>query len=165
MKSIFVSIFLLLLLPLNFYGQNSLGKTDDLGRIALAAYVPDQAEGVPVSARQLLQNKMLQIAVQNGLGANGFNPRFCMVPMVNVLSKDITPSAPPMQVVNLEITFYVVDAISKTIFSQAAISVKGVGQTEDKAYISGIKNINVKAGQLRGLVETGKNKIVEWHFC
>ena len=163
MKSIFVSIFLLLLLPLNFYGQNSLGKTDDLGRIALAAYVPDQAEGVPVSARQLLQNKMLQIAVQNGLGANGFNPRFCMVPMVNVLSKDITPSAPPMQVVNLEITFYVVDAISKTIFSQAAISVKGVGQTEDKAYISGIKNINVKAGQLRGLVETGKNKIVEFY--
>ncbi|HSA05333.1 MAG TPA: hypothetical protein P5145_07075, partial [Tenuifilaceae bacterium] len=54
---------------LNLNAQNSQGKTDDLGRIALAAIVPDQAEGIPQSARQLLANKMEQIAVQNGLGA------------------------------------------------------------------------------------------------
>ena len=163
MKKNLVFIFVLLSLNLSSFSQNSLGKTDDLGRIALAAFVPDQAEGIPVSTRQLLQNKMLQIAVQNGLGASGFNPRFCIVPMVNVLSKEVTPSAPPMQVVNLEITFYIVDAVSKTIFSQTAISVKGVGQTDDKAYISGIRNINVKAGQFKGFVETGKNKVIEFY--
>ncbi|HNT40890.1 MAG TPA: hypothetical protein PKN78_01495, partial [Tenuifilaceae bacterium] len=42
--------------------QNSQGKTDDLGRIALAAIVPEQAEGIPQSARQQLVNKMEQIA-------------------------------------------------------------------------------------------------------
>ncbi|HAL64701.1 MAG TPA: hypothetical protein DCP10_03920, partial [Bacteroidales bacterium] len=81
-----------------FYGltfslnaQNNLGKTDDLGRLAIAAIVPAQAEGIPPSAHQLLVNKMGQIAVQNGLGAMPVNPRFCMIPLVNVLEKEITP--------------------------------------------------------------------------
>ncbi|BDX37229.1 hypothetical protein CYCD_05840 [Tenuifilaceae bacterium CYCD] len=143
--------------------QNSQGKTDDLGRIALATVVPDQAEGIPQSARQLIANKMEQIAVQNGLGASAANPRFCIVPLVNVLSKEITPTAPPMQALNLDVTFYIVDAASQIIFSQTSIQVKGVGQTEDKAYIQALKNVNVKAGQFKGFVEKGKEKIVEYY--
>lgn len=148
---------------LNLNAQNSQGKTDDLGRIALAAIVPDQAEGIPQSARQLLANKMEQVAVQNGLGAAASNPRFCIVPVVNVLSKEITPTAPPMQALNLDVTFYIVDAASQTIFSQTNIQVKGVGQTEDKAYIQALKNLNVKAGQFKGFVEKGKEKILEYY--
>lgn len=148
---------------LNLNAQNSQGKTDDLGRIALAAIVPDQAEGIPQSARQLLANKMEQVAVQNGLGAAASNPRFCIVPVVNVLSKEITPTAPPMQALNLDVTFYIVDAASQTIFSQTSIQVKGVGQTEDKAYIQALKNLNVKAGQFKGFVESGKEKILEYY--
>lgn len=148
---------------INLNAQNSQGKTDDLGRIALAAIVPDQAEGIPQSARQLLANKMEQVAVQNGLGAAASNPRFCIVPVVNVLSKEITPTAPPMQALNLDVTFYIVDAASQTIFSQTSIQVKGVGQTEDKAYIQALKNLNVKAGQFKGFVESGKEKILEYY--
>ena len=148
---------------INLNAQNSQGKTDDLGRIALAAIVPDQAEGIPQSARQLLANKMEQVAVQNGLGAAASNPRFCIVPVVNVLSKEITPTAPPMQALNLDVRFYIVDAASQTIFSQTSIQVKGVGQTEDKAYIQALKNLNVKAGQFKGFVESGKEKILEYY--
>lgn len=160
-----ISILLLALLAIPFVGmsQNSQGKTDDMGRVALAAFVPEQAEGIPESARQMLQNKMQQIAVQNGLGSAGVSSRFCIVPMVTVVSKEITPTAPPMQAVNLDVTFYIVDAASKSIFSQTSVSIKGVGQTEDKAYIAGLKNINVKLGQFKGFVENGKTKIIEFY--
>jgi hypothetical protein len=163
MKRISILFLALLAIPFVSVSQNSQGKTDDLGRVALAAFVPEQAEGIPESARQQLQSKMQQIAVQNGLGSAGANARFCIVPMVNVVSKEITPTAPPMQAVNLEVVFYIVDAASKSIFSQTSISVKGVGQTEDKAYINGLKNINVKAGQFKGFVENGKIKIIEFY--
>ena len=153
-----------------FYGltfslnaQNNLGKTDDLGRLAIAAIVPAQAEGIPPSAHQLLVNKMGQIAVQNGLGAMPVNPRFCMIPLVNVLEKEITPTAPPMQALTLDITFYIVDALSQNIFSQTSIQAKGVGQTEDKAYIQAIREINIKSGQFKGFVERGKEKIIEFY--
>lgn len=163
MKKVILIVIALVGLGINLNAQNSQGKTDDLGRIALATIVPDQADGIPQSARQLLANKMEQIAVQNGLGASASNPRFCIVPMVNVLSKEITPTAPPMQALNLDVTFYIVDAASQIIFSQTNIQVKGVGQTEDKAYMQALKNINVKAGQFKGFVEKGKEKIIEYY--
>jgi len=163
MKRTLILLSCFLLASVFGHSQNSQGKTDDMGRVALAAFVPEQADGIPASARQMLQNKMQQIAVQNGIGGAGANPRFCIVPMVNVISKEITPTAPPMQALNLEVTFYIVDAASKSIFSQTSISVKGVGQTEDKAYIQGLKNINTKAGQFKGFVESGKTKIIEFY--
>ncbi|HBG23609.1 MAG: hypothetical protein A2X17_07740 [Bacteroidetes bacterium GWF2_41_61] len=143
--------------------QNTLGKSDDLGRVALAVMVPDMAENIPQSAKQLLENKMMQIATINGLGAGGLDPRFCIVPMVNILTKDVTPTAPPMIALNMEITFYIVDAVNQIIFVQTTMAAKGVGQTEDKAYISGIRNVNARAGQFKGFIENGKNKIIEYY--
>ena len=150
------------LVPLFSVSQSNLGKTDDLGRIALAAIVPDAA-GIPSNAKNMLQNKLQQIAVQNGLGASESQGRFAIVPVISVVSKEITPTAPPMQALNLDISFYIVDAQSQSIFSQTTISVKGVGKTEDAAYTQGIKNINPKHGQFKGFVEKGKEKIVEYY--
>ncbi len=164
MKKILTLILLLTLFPLNWVAaQNTLGKTDDIGRIALAVHVPDMAENIPAGAKQLLENKMMQIATNNGLGAGGVDPRFCIVPMVNLLSKDVTPTAPPMVAMTLEVSFYIVDAIGEAIFSQTTVSAKGVGQTEEKALISGIKNINTRAGHFKGFVERGKTKIIEYY--
>jgi len=159
------SFLFLALLAIPFVGisQNSQGKTDDFGRVALMAFIPQQVEGIPASANQLLLGKMQQIAVQNGIGGSGANPQFCIVPMVNVISKEITPTAPPMHALNLEVVFYIVDAASQSIFSQTSISFKGVGATEDKAYIAGLKNLNVKASQFKGFIETGKAKIMEYY--
>lgn len=157
-----VIVFLAALVPLLSVGQSNLGKTDDLGRIALAAIVPDAAE-VPDNARNMLQNKLQQIAVQNGLGATESQGQFAIVPMISIVSKEVTPTAPPMQALNLDISFYIVDGQSQNIFSQTTISVKGVGKTEDAAYTQGIKNINPKHGQFKGFVEKGKEKIVEYY--
>lgn len=143
--------------------QNSAGKMDDMGRIALAAFVPEQAENIPTSARQRLTGLMEQVATQNGLGAASTNPRFCIVPMVNVISKEITATAPPMQALNIEVVFFIVDGQSQKIFSQTSFSVKGVGQSEDKAFMQALNGIKPKAGQFKGFVEAGKNKIMEYY--
>lgn len=160
MKRIIV-ILLAALAPLLSVGQSSLGKTDDLGRIALAAIVPDAAE-IPKNASKMLQNKMQQIATQNGLGASE-QSQFAIVPVVSIVSKEITPTAPPMQALNLDVSFYIVDAQSQNIFSQTTVSLKGVGKNEAKAYSQAIKRINPKQGQFRGFVEKGKEKIVEFY--
>jgi len=62
----------------------------------------------------------------------------------------------------VEFVFYIVDAVSQTIFSQTSVQFKGVGQSEEKALIQVIKNINPKMGQFKGFVEKGKEKIVEY---
>lgn len=163
MKKLLISATLVALCLSSSFGQNSLGKADDAERLAIATVVPVAAGNIPEGAKSILANKMRQITTQNGLGASEYGTRFALVPGISVLTKDITPTAPPQQVVTLEIVFYVVDAVGQTIFSQTSVQFKGVGQTEDKAYIMAIKNINPKMGQFKGLIEKGKEKIIEYY--
>ncbi|MDD3567657.1 MAG: hypothetical protein PHT92_04575 [Bacteroidales bacterium] len=141
--------------------QSSLGKTDDLGRIAIAAIVPDEA-GVPGGAQRNLQNRLMQIATLNGLGATE-NAQFVMVPMLSIINKDVTPTAPPMVSLTMDVTLYIVDMLTQNIYSQTSIQVRGVGNTEERAYTQALNGINPRHGQFRGFVEKGKEKIIEYY--
>jgi len=163
MKRSFIVIFFALMAFIPARSQNSLGKADDLARLSIAAIVPDEAGMIPAGARTTLENKMRQIVTQNGLGASEYGSRFAIVPGINILSKDITPTAPPQEALTVEFVFYIVDAVSQTIFSQTSVQFKGVGQTDENALIQVVRNINPKMGQFKGLVENGKEKIIEYY--
>ena len=167
MKNINCKTFLLLLIAIsiafNCYSQNTLGKTEDLGRIALAAFVPQQIEKMPEGARTMLTNKLNQIVTQNGLGAGSFNSRFIITANIVVLTKDLLETAPPMTALTLEVTLYIGDGISGTKFASNAISVKGVGTNENKAYIEALKGIKPNEASIQAFVNSGKSKIIEYY--
>ena len=143
--------------------QNNKGKADDFGRIVLNSYVAPQVEGIPSSAKRMLNNKLSQIASKNGMGGSAFNPRFIITPNITVLTKDITPTAPPMTALTLEITFYIGDGLEGTLFANTSMEVKGVGRNETKAYISALKQIKPAHPDLKNLIEEGKTKIIEYY--
>lgn len=162
MKRLTILIVALLATYYSGIAQSSLGKTDDLGRIAIAAVVPDEA-GVPGGAQRNLQNRLMQVASLNGLGATENAAQFVMVPMLSILNKDVTPTAPPMVSLNMDVTLYIVDMLTQNIYSQTSIQVKGVGNTEERAYTQALNGINPRHGQFRGFVEKGKEKIIEYY--
>lgn len=143
--------------------QNNEGKADDAGRIALASVVSDQIEGLTPSAQSNLQNKLNQITTKNGIGGSSLNNRFIITANVVVLTKDITPTAPPMQAYTLEVTLYIGDGIEGTLFSSTSITLKGVGETETKAYMAALKNLKVDDSKYQSFIEQGKNKIIEYY--
>ncbi len=147
----------------NIKAQNKKGKTDDLGRIIINSYVSPQVEGLPSSAKKMLNNKLSQIATRNGMGGSSLNPRFIITPNITVLTKDITATAPPMTALTLEITFYIGDGIDGTLFASTSIELKGVGANETKAYISALKRIKPTHPDLKFLMEEGKTKIIEYY--
>ncbi len=152
-----------LILSENSFSQNNLGKSDDSERIVLNSFVSDQVENLPEAAKRMLTNKLNQIATRNGVGGGAENPRFIITPNISVLTKDITPTAPPMTALTLEVTFYIGDGIDGTLFASTSMEVKGVGENETKAYLGAIKRINVKNPSLNSLVEDGKSKIIEYY--
>ena len=162
MKKLIVCVALSLFLLSLAHGQSNLGRTDDLGRIAIAALVPDEA-GLPPGASRTLQNKMMQIATQNGLGAMEERAQFAMVPMVSIITHDVTPTAPPQVALTMELSMYIVDVVSQNIFSQTSMSVRGVGPTEERAYAQALRNVNPRQGQFKGFVDRGKERIVEYY--
>jgi len=148
---------------LTVHAQNNLGKTDDLGRISLTPVVPEQMDGMPDNARSALENKLQQIATNNGLGGFDFQGRFILTSKIVLNTKDILPGPPPMHAYTMDVTFYIADAVMKTVFSTTNLTAKGVGTNENKAYINGISNINVNAPQFKNFIEKGKQKIVEYY--
>lgn len=145
------------------YSQNNKGKVDDMGRIVLNAYVPDQTDGLTSSAKNSLENKLNQIATSTGMGGGASNPRFIITANVVVLTKDITPTAPPMQAYTLDVTLYIGDGIDGKKFASQTTTVKGVGENETRAYMAALKNLNPNDAKIKSFVESGKSKIIEYY--
>lgn len=142
------------------FAQDEVAHQSDKERIALTPIVLDKH--IPAGARKQLENKMTQVAAKNGCAAIS-NSRFVITCSADVLTKDITPTAPPQQAVTVAIHFYVGDGIEGRLFSSHTIESKGVGQTEDKAYINALKNVRTNDPGFKMLIDKGKKEIIEYY--
>jgi predicted Rdx family selenoprotein len=158
MKKI-ITLLISVIIGITSYAQVNL---DDFGRISLNTYLAENLS-ISLDAQKLLITKLDQITSSNGIGGNGLNPRFIITANVNIVSKDIIPGPPQMIAQNIDITFFVGDAISKTSFSNITISLKGVGINENKALIEAFKSINPKNKNLATFLEEGKSKILNYY--
>jgi len=156
---------LLLFFTISFsmLGQNDLAKSDDIARISLKTIVPEQVQGLTYQARQYLMNKMNSITLKNGIGGAKYNERFLLVSNVDILTKEITSSAPPMHVYVLSLNMYIGDGIEGTLFASTTIQLKGAGKSETKAYMSAIKQLNVNNPALQSFMNEGKAKIIQYY--
>ena len=146
-----------------FYTQNSADQVGDANGIVLATVVPNQIEELNESSRKFLANKLNQIVSKNGVKGSFYNQRFIITTNVNIISKDITASAPPMHAYNLELSFFIGDGTNGTLFSSTSMNYKGVGQSETKAYRSALKSINTSDARFERFITEGKNKIIEFY--
>jgi predicted Rdx family selenoprotein len=158
MKKI-ISVLVLTVVAFTSYAQV---KLDDFGRIVLNTYLPDNIS-LPSEAKNLLITKLNQIASNNGMGGSQANPRFIITANVNVGTKDIIAGPPQMIAQNIELTLFVGDAVTNTIFSNTTLNLKGVGTNENKAFIDAIKSINPKNKEIILMLDEGKNKIVNYY--
>jgi hypothetical protein len=141
---------------------NAQVKLDDFGRIVLNTYLPDNI-AIPSEAKNLLLTKLNQITSNNGMGGSQANPRFIITANVNVGTKDIIAGPPQMIAQNIDITLFVGDAVTNTIFSNTTLSLKGVGTNENKAFIEAFKTMNPKNKDIVAFLEEGKTKIINYY--
>ena len=142
--------------------SNAQVKLDDFGRIILNTYLPDKI-ALPSEAKNLLITKLNQITSNNGMGGSQANPRFIITANVNVGTKDIIAGPPQMIAQNLDVTLFIGDAVTNTIFSNTTLSLKGVGTNENKAFIEALKTINPKNKEVLAFLEEGKTKIINYY--
>lgn len=155
-------IIVYLTLSILAFNLNAQVKLDDFGRIILNTYLPENLQ-LPTEAKNLLVTKLNQITSNNGMGGSQANPRFIITANVNVGTKDIIAGPPQMIAQNIDITLFIGDAITNTIFSNTTISLKGVGTNENKSFIEAIKTINPKNKEIVSFLEEGKNKIINYY--
>ena len=152
----FISVLILTFVVITINAQV---KLDDFGRIVLNTYLPDNI-AIPSEAKNLLITKLNQITSNNGMGGSQANRRFIITANVNVGTKDIIAGPPQMIAQNLEVTLFVGDAVTNTIFSNTTLSLNGVGTNENKAFIDALKTINPKNKEVLAFLVEGKTKII-----
>ncbi len=155
----FIAVLILTVATIN---SNAQVKLEDFGRIVLNTYLPDNI-AIPTEAKTLLLTKLNQITSNNGMGGSQSNPRFIITANVNVGTKNIIAGPPQMIAQNLDVTLFIGDAITNTIFSNTILSLKGVGTNENKAFIEAFKTINPKNKEVIAFLEEGKTKIINYY--
>jgi len=161
MKKLNLIIIITVLFFNSNYSQEESNEADK-NRIVLSAYLPNSFENIPSSARNILQRKLDNIVIKNSLAGINFSNRFILTANIDISNKNITPTAPPMYAYTFDVTFVIGDGVSGIKFSSATKTIKGVGKTEDVAFIQAVKAIKAKDDIYSSMIEEGKNKIINY---
>lgn len=143
--------------------QNTLGKSDDLGRITLSVYMPEQVEGLPEISKDFLASKLSQIVSESGLGSSSSGNRFIITPKISVTNKNITTGAPSYTLMDIDLTLSIGDGETGTKFDSYTVSLKGMGLNETKAYQAAFKLINAKDAKFNKFILNGKSRIIQYY--
>lgn len=131
------------------------------GKIKLTVMVPN--DGLSVNESKQLEMKMIQMVTANGIGGLGGNPRFIIAPDVNNLKKEVTSTAPVRHMVTCEITFYVADMITGTIFGSSSVKATGVGDSETLAFLAAFNDLKPTDASFQAMLEDAQGKIISYY--
>ena len=151
------TILLLLASVLSGRAQQTLSSKDMIAITPLVSTELPVADGV----KKILELKARQMLTMNGLAS--YSERFVLTPNITILTKEATPTAPPMFSISMEISFYVVDVFDQTIISEIVFPGKGIDQQEHKALIQAINRINPRSEKVSAFIEETKNRITDYY--
>lgn len=130
--------------------------------VVLTPYVISD-DSSPLS-RRLLQDKLEQIVLKYGVGANnGIPSPFIITANVIELSQEQTATVPPRIALELSMTLYIGNGEEGIQFASCNMNLRGVGQTYDRAYASAIKHLNINAPELKQAIDEGKRRIENYY--
>ncbi len=144
----------------DFYSQNGI-KSITLTPVVFREN-SNQKEVTP-QIRRLMKNKLKSIVTSQGLASEQFMDKNIIFPDIQVISKDVIPGMPPKVSLNIELTLYIADYDSKTVYSSETFDLKGVGRNEAKAYNNALKRLNRRNRKVVEFVNRGKEKILEYY--
>ena len=129
--------------------------------IKLTPFVPNY-EGIGESGSKLLKDRLNAAITKIGFGGEGSNPRFVVGPSINIISQNMTSTSPTKYANTYEINFMVVDVVSETVFNNYKSEFKGVGDSPEKAFISGVRNVSFENQEFMDFLLESEKKMVEY---
>ncbi len=135
-------------------------KTKEAPSVSLRSYIPANSE-LTSSAKRVFKSRLDQIATFNNMGGKA-GGRFIITGDVNILTKDVTPTAPPKVAMTIEFVSFIGDAITGKKFASVTTTAKAVGTNESKAFLSALKNLKARNPMFKEFTAEAKTKIIEF---
>ena len=129
--------------------------------ISIRVVAPEESQ-LTKSAEDLLVKRVSQASnVENIVVGEGSS--FAIIPKLVCLTKDVIPGPPVRYSLDFELTLYLTDVNTGTIFYSETLPLKGVDNSESKAQISALKQLKPNAPQLMALFKKGKQKAIAYY--
>ena len=129
----------------------------------LRVIIPDQVEALDATSESLIKNKLRHIAVQNGIGGGMDASPFAITARVDVINKEIVSGSPTKYIYVLDVNLFIVDTHDRKIYSSASVEVRCAGNSQTKAYVSGIKQLSPSNAEVQACIEKGKQKMLDYY--
>lgn len=131
--------------------------------LPISVYAMDNSESFPEGAKAMMENKLTQLLTRNGIAGLDYMGQFVLTVTTTPLDKDVIPGPPSKIAEKMEMNLYIVDTHAKTIFASTGLTVRGLGETENKCYLNAISRMPLQSPQMAQFVKEGKEKIIGYY--
>lgn len=142
------------------FSSNVTLAQNETRRIALTPMVSDVLE-LPASAKNTLQQKLTQMALQNGMASQDGD--FVLTASYSIVEDLIAPTDVAQYVIKLDVMFYVVNLAEDIIVAENTCTVKGYGASKDKAFLKAFNQINPRSAEAQQLISSAKENIITYY--
>lgn len=122
-----------------------------------------QPDDVPLAASEFLKNRLTSIVSTDGSVAGAGDTRFFIAGRFNHIASEVLPGPPKQTSIHTELTLYIGDTESETVFSSCTLDLRGVGNSSQKALISALRLVNSDNTRVKTFIEKGSDKILEYY--
>lgn len=131
--------------------------------LPICVYAADNTETFPFGAKDLVESKLTQLLTRNGIAGMDYLGQFVLTVTATPLDKDVIPGPPAKIAEKMDLNLYIVDAYARTIFSATSMTVRGLGETENKCYMNAISRMPLQSEQVSKFIQEGKQKILDYY--
>lgn len=103
----------------------------------------------------VLISNLRQALVLNDAASD--NSRYVLNSAVSVLSKDVTATAPPRYITDIEVSLFIIDSVSGEYLSQTSLTVKGIASNDKASLLDAVKKIKARDPSLRRLINQARD--------
>lgn len=132
-------------------------------QIDITPYISDEVRAAYPDAANVMEGKLSSILSLNDISTAMRNSRFILTGNWACETKTVVSAAPLQISYTLNINLFIGDCETGTKYASETFRVKGVGTTEEKAYLASIRNLQAKTSQMSAFIKKGKERIVNYY--
>lgn len=115
------------------------------------------------TAKDLLKRRMSDIVLRNGVNVSLQNGQFAIAVDPILMESEHVASAPSRVVEVMEVQISVVDMYAQKQFDTYNLTLKGVGETEEKAALNAVKQLNMDNKELIDIITKSRETIMAYY--
>lgn len=131
--------------------------------VPLSVIASPKGDAVPEECQEALESRLTSAVAATGVAVADPSNRFFIAGRFNHLNTGTLVGPPIQYTMSSQLTLYIGDLMSQTIFATETLAVKGSGASEKKAFLNAIRLLSGKSPQLLALIDKGRDRIISYY--